>query len=88
VLLPIITTFIAGGTVMMGVTVDAAQQGLISSTELNRLAGLLIHPLNLAGVAVRISAERRVAAVRRPALMAALVALLVKALMHPLLYSP
>lgn len=73
---------------MMGVTVDAAQQGLISSTELNRLAGLLIHPLNLAGVAVRISAERRVAAVRRPALMAALVALLVKALMHPLLYSP
>ncbi|MFT6915808.1 MAG: spore maturation protein SpmB [Motiliproteus sp.] len=86
VLLPIITKFIAGGTAMMGVTVDAVQQGLITSTELNRLAGLLIHTFDLAGIAVLISAGRRVAAVLRPALLAALVALVVRTLVHLLLY--
>jgi spore maturation protein SpmB len=82
VLLPIITKFIAGGTAMMGVMVDAIEQGMITSQELNRLAGLLIHPLDLAGVAVLISAGRRVASVLRPALLAALVALMLRAALH------
>jgi len=85
-LLPIITKFIAGGTAMMGVTVDAIQQGLISPQQFNRLAGLLIHPLDLAGVAVLISAGRRVGAVVRPALLAALIALLLRATAHLLIF--
>ncbi|WP_210394967.1 nucleoside recognition domain-containing protein [Motiliproteus sediminis] len=83
---PILTKFIAGGTAMMGVTVDAIQTGALSTVELNRLAGLLIHPLDLAGVAVLISSGRRVASVLRPALLAALVALLLRAAFHLLLF--
>lgn len=85
-LLPIITKFIAGGTAMMGVTVDSIQSGLISEVQFNRLAGLLIHPLDLAGIAVLISAGPRVAAVLKPALLAALIALAVRAAAHLMLF--
>lgn len=86
-LLPIITKFIAGGTAMMAVAVEAIQSGQISPDDFNRLAGLLIHPLDLAGVAVLISAGPRVASVLKPALLAAVIALVVRALLHGVLFG-
>ncbi|MEH6625361.1 MAG: nucleoside recognition family protein [Motiliproteus sp.] len=86
VLLPIITKYIAGGNAMMGVTVEYIEQGLISVDTLNRLAGFLIHPFDLAGIAVLASAGRRVASVLKPALCAAMVAIALRAVIHGMVF--
>jgi len=82
VTLPIITKVIAGGTAMMGVSIDLLQQGLLSSIDLNRIAGMLVHPLDVAGIAILISAGPRVATVLRPALYGALIAIGLRTLIH------
>ncbi|MCG7981703.1 MAG: nucleoside recognition family protein [Candidatus Thiodiazotropha lotti] len=81
-LLPIITKYIAGGTAMMGVTVEYINQGLLTKTELNQIAGFLIHPLDLAGIAIYLSAGRRVASVLKPALYGAMLAILFRSAAH------
>ncbi len=86
VLLPIITKYIAGGSAMMGVTLEYMEQGLIDVDSLNRLAGFLIHPFDLAGIAVLVSAGRRVASVLKPALCAALVAIALRAIIHGVIF--
>ena len=83
--LPLVTKLIAGGTAMMGVMVDFIDNGLITMVEFNRLAGLLISPLDIAGVAILISAGPRVAAVLRPALYGAIIAVLFRTLAHLLI---
>ncbi len=85
-LLLIISKFVAGGMAMMAVAVDNINQGLITPVEFNRVAGLLIHPLDIAGVAVLISSGRRVASVLKPALMGASVAIALRALCHFMLF--
>lgn len=80
--LPIVTKYIAGGTAMMGVAADFLQQDLISADALNRMAGFLIHPLDIAGIAILISAGPRVAAVLKPALYGAAVAILIRSVVH------
>lgn len=86
VALPVITKAIAGGTAMMGVAADLLQQGLLDRVDLNRIAGLLIHPFDVAGVAILISAGPRVAAVLRPAIYGGLVAIAIRTLLHLLLW--
>lgn len=85
-LLPIITKFIAGGTAMMGVTMEFVQTGLIDLSTLNRLAGFLIHSFDIVGIAILISAGPRVAAVLRPALYGAGLAIVLRTLLHGLLF--
>jgi len=85
-LLPIVSKYIAGGTAMMGVAVDYINQGLISTAEFNRLAGFLIHPFDLAGIAILIAAGRRVASVLKPALLGAVVGILLRAVLHMVLF--
>lgn len=80
--LPIITKYIAGGTAMMGVVVDSLGQGQVSISDFNRLAGFLVHPFDVAGVAIFLSAGPRVAAVLRPAVCGALVAIALRSLAH------
>jgi len=65
---------------------DLMQQGVMSATDLNRVAGLLIHPFDVAGVAILVSAGPRVAAVLRPAIYGALVGIAVRAALHLLLW--
>lgn len=84
--LPIVTKFIAGGTAFMGVTVDLMNQGLISPVELNRMAGFVTNPLDLLGVAVYASIGKRVNAVMRYAIYGALVGVLVRGVLHIILY--
>jgi spore maturation protein SpmB len=82
----VITKAIAGGTAMMGVAADLLQQGLIQTVDLNRIAGLLIHPFDIAGIAILISAGPRVAAVLRPAIYGALIAIFIRTLLHLLFW--
>jgi hypothetical protein len=71
-LLPTLTKFLAGGTAMMGVMDEMLRAGTATTATLNGAsAGLLVHPLDIPGVAVLLSAGRRVAAVWKPAALGA-----------------
>lgn len=85
-ILPTLTKFLAGGTAMMGVMDEMLRAGTASTSTLNGAsAGLLIHPLDLPGVAVLISAGRRVADVWKPAACGAVVGLIVRMAGHMLI---
>ena len=81
-LLPLVTKTIAGGTAMMGVMTEYLQQNVISLREFHISAALLITPFDVAGVAILISAGPRVASVLRPAAYGAIVAIILRTLMH------
>ncbi len=86
VALPIITKWIAGGTAMLGVVIDFLNQGLISANDLNRITGLMINPFDLTGISVLISAGPRVSAVFRPAMWGALIAIILRATLHLIIW--
>jgi len=81
-ILPTLTKFLAGGTAMMGVMDEMLRKGQAGALLLNQSAGFLIHPLDIPGIAVLISAGRRVAGVWRPAALGACVGILVRTLGH------
>lgn len=80
-----LTKTIAGGTAMMGVMEGMLKDGAASVAMLNANAGFLIHPLDVGGVAVLISAGRRVASVWKPAALGAMLGILVRMAGHALL---
>lgn len=84
--LPIATKYLAGGTAMMGVMLNLLKEGVMTPLEMNRMAGLLINPCDLVGVAVLISAGNRCASVVRPAIAGALVGVLMRAGLHLLIF--
>ncbi|AYH42465.1 nucleoside recognition domain-containing protein [Azoarcus sp. DN11] len=84
-ILPTLTKYIGGGTAMMGVMDDMLRDGTASVAMLNRSAGFLIHPLDVPGVAVLISAGKRVAGVWKPAAVGAGVGILARTVGHALL---
>lgn len=83
--LPTLTKVIAGGTAMMGVMDEMVRSGTATAETINHSAGFLIHPFDVAGVAVLISAGRRVANVWRPAALGAIVGIMLRSLGHTLL---
>jgi spore maturation protein SpmB len=84
--LPLATKYLAGGTAMMGVTLDLLKDGAITTMELNRMAGFLTNPCDLVGVAVLISAGARSASVVRPAIAGAVVGILIRGILHLMLF--
>ncbi|MEI6558745.1 MAG: nucleoside recognition domain-containing protein [Rhodospirillaceae bacterium] len=82
IVLPAFTKYLAGGTAMMGVMDTLLRQGQITVDLLNHSAGFLVHPMDLPGVAVLISAGRRVAAVWKPAVLGACIGIAVRTLAH------
>jgi spore maturation protein SpmB len=84
--LPLATKYLAGGTAMMGVTLDLLKQGAITSLELNRMAGFLTNPCDLVGVAVLASAGCRCASVIRPAIAGAVVGIIIRGILHLLIF--
>lgn len=84
--LPLATKYLAGGTAMMGVTLELIKQGTMTMAEFNRLAGFLINPLDMVGVSVLSAAGPRVAAIARPAVIGGLVGILVRGMLHLLLF--
>lgn len=83
-ILPTLTKYLAGGTAMMGVIDDMRRAGQISVELLNASAGFLISPFDIPGVAVLISAGRRVAAVWKPAALGACLGIAVRTAGHVL----
>lgn len=86
-LLPSLTKYLGGGTAMMGVMAEMFQNGQSSPAAFNRIAGFLVHPLDVPGIAVLITAGRRVAGVWIPAALGAAVGIGVRTLGHALWYG-
>lgn len=84
--LPIVTKFIAGGTAFMGVTVDLMNQGLISVQDLNRMAGFVTNPLDVLGVALYAGLGKRIHGVVRYAIYGALVGVVVRGVLHLVIF--
>ncbi len=85
-ILPTLTKYLAGGTAMMGVMDEMLRNGQASAALLNASAGFLIHPFDVPGVAVLISAGPRVARVWKVAALGACVGIGARSLGHALLY--
>lgn len=80
--LPLATKYMAGGTAMMGITLNLMKEGLISVTELNRMAGFLTNPCDIVGAAVLVSSGWRCSSVLRPAVAGAVVGILIRGALH------
>jgi spore maturation protein SpmB len=80
--LPFATKYLAGGTAMLGVVTDLIESGAMTATDLNRLAGMMINPLDLVGLAVLCPPKTRLASVARPAIFGAAVGIAVRAVLH------
>lgn len=80
--LPLATKYLAGGTAMMGVTINLLREGAISVQELNRMAGFITNPCDIVGVAVLISAGNRCASIARPAIAGAAIGILIRGVLH------
>ncbi|QQS54920.1 MAG: hypothetical protein IPM89_03525 [Candidatus Competibacteraceae bacterium] len=63
---------------------EMLRSGAVTVATLNRGAGFVMHPLDLAGAAVLVSAGRRVAGVWRPAVPGAVADIVVRTLGHAL----
>lgn len=85
-ILPTLTKYLAGGTAMMGVMDEMLRNGQASAALLNASTGFLIHPFDVPGVAVLISAGPRVARVWKVAALGACVGIGARTLGHALLY--
>ncbi|MGZ5817744.1 MAG: nucleoside recognition family protein, partial [Burkholderiaceae bacterium] len=81
-ILPVITKYLAGGTAMMGIMNDMIKHGTATAAMVNQSAGFLVHPLDVPGVAVLISAGKRVSAVWRPAIFGAITGIIFRAIAH------
>ena len=66
-ILPTITKYLAGSTALVGVVEEMAKQGHIGPSVMGRGAGFLLHPLDVPGVAILISAGPRLSRTWRPA---------------------
>jgi spore maturation protein SpmB len=84
--LPLATKYLAGGTAMMGITLNLLKEGAITVQELNRMAGFMTNPCDLVGVAVLISAGSRCASVIRPAIAGVVAGILLRGLLHLLIF--
>lgn len=84
--LPIATKYLAGGTAMMGVTLNLVKEGAITIQELNRMAGFIINPCDIVGVAVLISSGTRCSSMVRPAIAGAAIGIVIRGLLHLLIF--
>ncbi len=84
--LPLATKYLAGGTAMMGVTLNLLKEGAITVQELNRMAGFITNPCDIVGVAVLISAGSRCASVIRPAITGVVAGILIRGVLHLLMF--
>ncbi len=79
-ILPTVVKYLAGGTAMLGTVDEMLRHGQFTTTLLNQGAGFLINPLDVPGVAILVSAGRRVARVWKSAALGAVVGITVRTL--------
>ena len=80
--LPLATKYLAGGTAMLGVVTDLIHSGSLGASDLNRLSGILINPLDLVGLSILCPAGTRTAAIVRPAVFGAATGILIRGILH------
>lgn len=80
-ILPTITKYFAGSTAVLGVIADMMKQGSFNPVLLNQGAGFLLHPLDLAGVSILLSAGPRLARTFAPAVSGALIGIMLRAIL-------
>jgi spore maturation protein SpmB len=79
---PIMTKFLAGGTAMMAVAIDMIEKGLMTEKDLNMLAGFIINPIDPVGMMVFLSVGVRFQKVLKPVLIASIVGLIARGIIH------
>ncbi len=84
--LPIVTKFIAGGTAMMAIILDLMKEGAMSVTDLNRIAGFTLNPLDPVGLAVLMATGSRVTKVAKPAIIAAIIGIVIRGILHLIIF--
>jgi spore maturation protein SpmB len=84
--LPIVTKFIAGGTAMMAIILDLMKEGAMSVTDLNRIAGFTLNPLDPVGLAVLMATGSRVTKVAKPAIIAAIIGIVIRGVLHLIIF--
>jgi spore maturation protein SpmB len=84
-ILPGVTKYLAGSTALVGVVNEVAKQTPIAGASINGSAGFLLHPLDLPGVAIFISASKRLSLVCLPAIAGASVGILLRTALTTLL---
>ncbi len=85
IVLPTLTKYLAGGTAMLGVMDELHRNGQVGAQVVNASAGWLIHAFDLPGIAVLVSAGRRVSAVWRTAALGAAVGIALRTAGHALI---
>ena len=84
--LSIVTKYIAGGTAMMGATMPMIQEKVMTVTELNKIAGFTINTLDPVGLALLGSSGKRFASVLAPAIKGALAGILLRGIIHLVIF--
>lgn len=84
--LPIATKYLAGGTAMLGILLDLMKEGVMTVAELNRVAGFTLNPFDPVGLALLISAGPRVKKVARPAMLAAVIGVIFRGILHLIIF--
>lgn len=79
---PAVTKYLAGGTAVLGVLLEAYGKQEIDASFLNTSAGWLINSLDVPGVAILVSASPMLAKLWKPAVLGALIGITVRALGH------
>ncbi|UMZ72673.1 nucleoside recognition domain-containing protein [Natranaerofaba carboxydovora] len=80
--LPIVTKFLAGGTAMMGITMDVMAEGNLSVQELNRIAGIGIHSIDPVAISLFATSGLRLAKQIKPAIIGGVVGIIFRAIFH------
>lgn len=86
--LPIFTKFVAGGTAMMGITIELIQDGLMSAADLNRIAGFIVNPYDIIGIAFYMTAGEGTRSVAKPAVLSAGIAIVLRGISHLIIFPP
>ncbi len=84
--LPIATKYLAGGTAMLGILLDLMREGVMTVAELNRVAGFTLNPFDPVGLALLISAGPRIKQVVRPAMVAAVIGVIFRGVLHLIIF--
>ena len=71
---------------MLGVTLDLLREGTLSVQELNRIAGFMINPFDLVGVAFLSTAGSRISSAVKPAIGGTVIGILVRGILHLIIF--
>lgn len=84
--MPALAKYLGGGTAYLGVVSDLMQQGKITAQQINTSAGFLIHAFDLPGIGIFLGISHRFIRLFKYAAQGALFGILIRALLHFMLF--